>query len=129
MNLVSDWLKYAPYFTETEFRCKHTGMCKMRSEFMDVLLKVRREYDRSMKISSGYRHPTHPVEAKKGWTTGEHTTGWCCDVAVTGGDALLLVQIALKHGITRIGVQQKGAGRFIHLGMSPRHTHPTIWSY
>jgi zinc D-Ala-D-Ala carboxypeptidase len=40
--------------------------------------------------------------------------------------------VALKHGITGVGVNQKGGARFIHLddleptGHFPR---PTIWSY
>ena len=124
-----DWMTYAPYFTEAEFRCKHTGLCKMQPAFMDTLLKIRKEYGKPMKISSGYRHKTHPTEAIKGDTTGEHTTGWCCDVAVRGADAVRLTEIALKHGITRLGVQQKGTGRFLHLGMSPRHANPAMWSY
>lgn len=127
--VVTDWELYAPFFTEAEFRCKHTGLSGMQKEFMDKLYQIRRAYGKPMKISSGYRHKTHPIEAKKGHTTGEHTTGFCCDVAVRGADAVRLIQIALNQGITRIGVQQKGTGRFIHLGMSPRHTNPTIWSY
>ena len=129
MILVTDWKKYAPYFSEAEFQCKHTGMCKMQLEFMDKLWAIRLEFGKPLKISSGYRHPTHPIEAKKGSSTGEHTTGLCCDVAIQGAEALRLLDIALQHGITRIGVQQKGAGRFIHLGISPKHTNPTIWSY
>lgn len=127
--IVTDWSAYAPFFTEDEFRCKHTGLCKMQKEFMDKLFQIRRIYGKPMKVPSGYRHKTHPVEAKKGWTTGEHTTGMCCDVAVRGADAHRLLLIALNQGILRIGVQQKGAGRFLHLGMSQRHTAPTIWSY
>jgi len=129
MAIVTDWLKYYPQFAEREFQCKHTGLCRMQEEFMDKLLAIRLEFGKSMKISSGYRHPTHPTEAKKDSSTGEHTTGMCCDVAVQGGDALRLLDIALQHGITRIGIQQKSTGRFIHLGMSTKHANPAIWSY
>lgn len=127
--VVTDWDAYAPFFTEAEFRCKHTGKCLMQKEFMDVLYQIRRAYGKPMKISSGYRHKTHPVEAKKGWTTGEHTTGMCCDVQVRGADAVRLMQIALNQGVGRIGVQQKGAGRFLHLGISKRLANPAMWSY
>lgn len=125
-----NWSDYSPYFTEKEFRCKHTGKCEMDKEFMDILLAIRKEYGKSMKISSGYRDKTHPIEAAK-QATGEHTTGRCCDVAVKGADAVRLMHIALKHGITRIGVQQKDDGRFLHLGLGKgkKFPNPSIWSY
>ena len=129
MSKVTDWSRY-PNFGESEFRCRHTGLCEMQTAFMDKLQAIRTEYGKPMTISSGYRHPSHPVEARKGTTTGEHTQGTCCDVAVEGADAVRLLQIALKHGITRIGVQQKGSGRFLHLGIGGRGlVNPAIWSY
>lgn len=128
-DIVTDWSRY-PNFSRSEFACKHTGLCEMRVEFMDVLQRIRTAYGRPMAISSGYRHPTHPVEARKGHTTGEHTQGMCCDVAVQGDAAYELLCIALAHGITRVGVQQKGAGRFLHLGLGgPGLPTPWIWSY
>lgn len=123
-----DWSRW-PNFSEAELACKHTGLCEMDPEFMDVLQAIRDEFG-PMRVTSGYRHPTHPVEARKGHATGEHTTGRCADIAVQGADALRLIKLALKHGVTRIGVQQKGAGRFIHLGLgAPGLANPTIWSY
>lgn len=122
-----DWSKY-PNFTEQELACRHTGECRMDPEFMAILQAIRNEYG-PMTITSGYRHPTHPIEAKKA-TPGEHSLGRCVDVGVEGKNAFRLIQIALKHGITRIGVQQKGAGRFIHLGIGgPGFPSPAIWSY
>ncbi len=124
-----DWAKYAPYFTEAEFRCRHTGKCAMKPEFMDKLLAIRLEYGKPLKISSGYRDRTHPIEAVKR-STGEHTLGTCCDVAVQGEDAVRLLEIALRHGITRVGVQQKGEGRFLHLGIGGGGLpNPAIWNY
>lgn len=127
---VTDWGLY-PNFTEDEFRCRHTGLCEMQAEFMELLQAIRRAYGKPMVISSGYRHPSHPTEARKAHTTGEHTRGTCCDVAVSGPDALRLVEIALSFGVSRIGVNQKGnAGRFIHLGIGgPGLPAPALWSY
>jgi zinc D-Ala-D-Ala carboxypeptidase len=122
-----DWTKY-PNFTESEFACKHTGKNAMKPEFMDKLQALRTEYGRPMTISSGYRHPSHPIERGK-TISGEHSSGLACDVAVHGADAYRIIQLAIKHGFTRIGVQQKGTGRFIHLGMSKNLPNPTIWSY
>lgn len=129
MTTVTDWGVYAPYFYEHEFRCKYTGECKMDKEYMDTLLAVRMEYGKMMRVTSGYRSPKHPIEAAKS-KPGEHSKGRCADFGVRGADAVELLRIALKHGMTRIGVQQKGSGRFLHLGMGGGHlSTPAIWSY
>jgi uncharacterized protein YcbK (DUF882 family) len=125
---VTDWSRY-PNFSESEFACRHTGDCRMRVEFMDLLQLIRFAYARPMRVSSGYRAPTHPVEARKR-RPGEHSMGLAADIAVTGADALDLVHIALNMGIRRIGVQQHGAARFLHLGLGgPGLPSPMIWSY
>lgn len=120
------WGQY-PNFSASEFACKHTGQNDMKHEFMEVLQRVRADFGRPMKITSGYRHWTHPVEARKGHTTGEHTRGTCCDVACTDGrERFDLVTLALKHGITRIGI----AKNFVHLGIGgPGLPVRVIWEY
>ncbi len=60
-----DWDKYAPYFSKKEFDCKHTGKNLMRPEFVDILLQIRKTYNKPMIITSGYRDPSHPAEAEK----------------------------------------------------------------
>jgi uncharacterized protein YcbK (DUF882 family) len=123
-----NWDRYKPYFTEAEFRCKHTGKCEMSEEFMDRLLALRLAYGRPMTITSGYRDKTHPTEMGK-TTTGTHTQGRACDVAVRGADALRIVELAIRFGFTGIGVKQKGRSRFIHLDDTVSSIRPTIWSY
>ena len=124
-----NWSKYTPYFSEKEFRCKHTGECHMDEEYMDTLLQIRLAYGKPMKVTSGYRAPTHPIEAKKR-IPGEHSMGRCADFAVSGADAVKLMRSALIHGMIRIGVQQKGNGKFLHLGLGGKHLNkPNIWSY
>lgn len=126
-----NWSKYAPFFTEQEFKCKHTGKCDMNEGFMDKLLALRKAYNKPMTISSGYRDGTHPVEINK-LVKGAHTTGNACDIAVSGADAYRIIQLATDLGFTGIGVQQKGSGRFIHLDDLPNSTsfpRPTVWSY
>lgn len=128
--IVTNWSRY-PNFAKHEFDCKHTGQNRMQSEFMERLQELRIAYGRPMIISSGYRHETHPIEARKA-QAGAHSTGRACDVAVMGGDALRLVALAVEHGFSGIGVQQKGSGRFIHLDDLTHElgaARPWIWSY
>lgn len=121
-----NWSEY-PNFSEAELKCKHTGKCEMVPQFMERLQKLRIAYGKPMEVSSGYRDSSHPVEAKKR-SPGEHCFGRAVDIAVQGPDAVRLIGLAYLAGFTRVGVQQKGTGRFIHLGDSPNFP-PGIWSY
>lgn len=122
---VTDWNRYVN-FSKREFDCKHTGRNRMNTEFMDKLQALRTEYGRAMIITSGYRDPSHPVEARKA-VAGTHSQGIACNIACNGPGCYLILKLALKHGFTGIGINQKGASRFIHLDI--RKTTPTVWSY
>ena len=120
------WNDY-PNFKKEEFSCKHTGLNEMKPEFMQKLQQLRTAYGKALHINSGYRHPTHPVEAVKGHSRGEHTKGLCCDVRVTSSqDRFKLLKLAFELGFTRIGFH-KG---FIHLGIGD-DTLPNnvFWDY
>jgi zinc D-Ala-D-Ala carboxypeptidase len=121
-----NWADY-PYFTKAEFDCKHSGKNEMQPEFMAKLQLLREKYGRPMIVTSGYRHWTHPVEARKGHTTGEHTRGTCADIACTSGaERYKIIQLALQLGFPRIGI----AKNFIHLGIGGAGLpSPTIWDY
>ncbi|MGX5217838.1 D-Ala-D-Ala carboxypeptidase family metallohydrolase [Pseudomonas segetis] len=123
-----------PNFSLAELRCK-CGRCdstghEMDNEFMERLQRLRTAYGKPMLLSSAYRCPSHPVEAKKA-APGEHCTGKAVDVAIRGPQALHLLQLAIETGFTRIGVSQKGTTRFLHLGTSEdgRFPSPALWSY
>jgi uncharacterized protein YcbK (DUF882 family) len=118
-----DWGAY-PNFRSAEFRCRHCGREEMKPEFMALLQRLRTEFG-PMVISSGWRCRDHPVEKDKA-SPGMHPTGMAADVAVHGADAVRLLRLALALGFTGIGIQQKGAGRFVHLDL---RVVPTIWSY
>ena len=120
----AQWDQY-PNFKKEEFDCKSSGRNEMKHEFMEVLQKIRAEFG-PMRITSGFRHATHPIEAKK-MRPGEHTFGMCVDIGCNNGaDRYRLVTIALKHGITRIGI----AKTFVHLGLgAPGLPNNVIWEY
>lgn len=124
-----DWSKY-PNFRASEFACRYTGKNEMRPEFMEKLQAIRLEFNRPMIITSGFRDITHPAEMAKE-SRGEHTYGCAADIAVRGAEAIRLIAIAHHFGIERIGVQQKGEGRFIHLGMGDKLAQFPVafWSY
>ena len=124
-----NWSNY-PNFSKEEFECSHTGECKMHPDFMERLQRLRTALRQPIIINSGYRSPTHPIEAKK-TSVGSHTTGRAVDVKASGHYAFELVELAIELGFTRIGVSQKGDynSRFIHLDDNPDFPHPVIWSY
>lgn len=114
-------------------KCRYSGISAMDARFMDSLTKLREIYDKPMVITSAYRDPDqHPIEAVKE-RKGAHAYGRAVDIAVQGADALRLLQIVMSTdlGFTRVGIAQKGAGRFIHLdNMTEAEGFPrTIWSY
>ena len=124
---MSNW----KYFTEDELKCKHTGIYGMDPEFMEILEKVREEVGIPFIITSAYRDPTHPIEAKKS-QPGAHASGKAVDILVRGSDAFKCIEVALKHGITGLGVKQHGDSRFIHLDTleaTSTRPRPWVWSY
>jgi zinc D-Ala-D-Ala carboxypeptidase len=121
-----NWNNY-PNFTKEEFDCKHTGLNEMKPEFVHKLQQLRTLYGKPIKINSGYRHPTHPIEFRKGHANGEHTLGTCADISVTNSaDRYRLINLALELGFTRIGFHNN----FLHLGIGGGNLPQNVfWNY
>lgn len=123
--VVKDWSKIR-YFKEDELRCKHTGQCKMDLHHMELMDQLRQNCGFPINITSGYRHPSHPIEAAKP-QAGEHAYGMACDVQVPKHQRHEL----LKHAMVlfpRIGV----SNNFIHLGSADNSLGfpaPRVWGY
>ena len=104
------------YFSIEELKCKGTDECQMDDGFLEKLIKIREDLGRPMIITSGYRHPAHN-SAIGGVKDSPH----------------VIIYLAIKHGMTGIGVSQRGAHerRFIHLDdmSSDTHPRPWVWSY
>lgn len=132
-QFVTDWQVYKN-FSKKEFACSHCLLAGkeisyMQIDFMDKLQLLRDSLKKPVVVTSGYRCPNHPVEKKKK-TPGEHTFGAAADIACSGELAHEILYHAFIVGFTRIGVKQKGFGRFIHLGIGfDKHKQKTIWSY
>jgi uncharacterized protein YcbK (DUF882 family) len=122
------WSKY-PNFSAKEFQCSHCGADGIKEGVLEKLQFMRTAYGKAMKITSGYRCPQHPIEAKKA-TPGAHALGLAADIGVEGAAAHEVLRLAFEIGFTGIGVQQKGSGRFIHLDIrNGELPGPTVWSY
>lgn len=116
------------YFTVEEMRCKHTGALEMEKDFIALLDIIREECGFPFVITSGYRHETHPVEARKK-RAGTHAKGCAVDIKATPKQAMKIMEVAKYHGITRIGV----AKSFIHLDCADwyysRYSSDVLWGY
>jgi zinc D-Ala-D-Ala carboxypeptidase len=122
-----DWNRF-PNFKAAEFNCSHCGKNEMKPEFMAKLQALRTQYGKPMRVTSGYRCPQHPIEARKA-APGAHASGCAADIGIEGRDAHRLLSLAMSIGFNGIGVQQKGSGRFLHLDTLEGPTRPTLWSY
>lgn len=122
----------SPYFSEKEMACQcGCGESPMDQDFMDKLTALREAYGKPMRITSGYRCPAHPIESKKS-KPGAHSSAKACDIGVDRAEAHEIMRLAFEMGFKRIGVQQKGGGRFIHLDTATEEDgfpEPTVWSY
>ena len=95
----------------------------MEEEFLLKLDALREYCGFPFVITSGYRSPSHPLEAKKD-VPGTHAQGIAADIKMTNSaHRYTLIKGALAHGFTGIGV----AGDFIHV--DTRGTAPVIWTY
>lgn len=118
------------YFRLEEFDCKHCGKNKMDTVFLEKIDKLRGAYRHPLLVTSGYRCPEHNSAVSSTGVDGPHTTGHAADFGVSRGDAFRLLEIAFALGcFTGVGVQQKGASRFIHLDDLTTPPRPNVWSY
>lgn len=122
---------HSKYFTSEEMACTETGEEHMDAGFMRTLDMLRKEYGKPMIVTSAYRDPElHPIEARKS-QPGAHGYGRAADILVRGAEAHEFLALAVKH-FPRVGVQQKGSGRFIHVDnmtSDDGFPSPHIWSY
>lgn len=125
MNKITDWSLY-PNFSKVEFDCQETGENEMKAEFLEKLQALRFRYNKPMRITSGYRSPSHSIERKKA-AQGTHAKGIACDIACNGSEAYEIARLAFLLGFNGIGVSQKVNGaRFVHLDIDERKS---MWSY
>jgi zinc D-Ala-D-Ala carboxypeptidase len=111
------------HFAKAEFDCQHTGENQMEQAFLEKIDALREYCGFPFVITSGYRSPSHPLEAVKE-IPGTHAQGIAADIKTTNSaHRYTIIKGALEHGFTGIGV----AGDFIHV--DTRGSIPVIWTY
>ena len=125
-------------FSSAEMMCScGCGEDSMDPDFMSILQNIRDEMNRPLKISSGVRCAKHNSRVSSTGANGPHVPRakgtQACDIVISGADALRLIDVARKHGVSGVGISQKGlhAKRFIHCDIldDSHHPRPTMWSY
>lgn len=104
-------------------KCKEQVPHKLNKEALDKLQLLRDAYGKPFSLSSAYRCPMHPEEAKKA-TPGQHGQGTAFDIRVTDGAmAFQIMKLAFELGFTGIAL---GNG-FVHV--DTRKSTPVTWRY
>jgi len=124
------------YFTDEELACKHclalgrsiAESLHFDSNFRWQINRIRHECGFPFIVRSGYRCHNHPIERVKP-RPGAHCTGCAIDIAANSEQAHKIVSIAMAYGVRRIGVNQTGSMRFIHLDAAQGFPAPRLWSY
>lgn len=117
------------YFPDHELACGCGCDGKMNPAFMKKLIAMREEAGFPFILSSAYRCPSYNEKVSYTGSTGPHTTGRAVDVLVDRRRAYEFMELAFKHGMTGIGVKQKGVVRFLHIDDLIGELRPWIWSY
>lgn len=120
-----DW-STVRHFTEAEFRCP-CGACPgsahppMDRGLILALDNVREEYGRPMRVTSGYRCPSHNA-AVGGASDSAHLTGQAADVRCATGPARRALLLVALSRIERIEL----AARHCHFEDRPQR-QPAVW--
>ena len=125
-------------FSSAEMMCScGCGEDSMDPDFMSILQNIRDDMNRPLRVSSGVRCAKHNSKVSSTGKDGPHVprkNGTAAsDIVIAGADALRLIDIARKHGVSGVGISQRGthSKRFIHLDTisDSHHPRPTMWSY
>lgn len=108
----------AKYFNENEIK-------GLKPHFVEWLDTLREALGSPIFINSGYRSPSHPIEAKKE-KPGAHSEGLAVDIRCKNSrDRYKLVSLALSMGCNRVGI----APSFVHIDLSKTRSKDVIWLY
>ena len=106
----------APLGTGGKLNFVHAGQDKINPQFASILSETSKVMGRDFTINSGYRSPSHRVEAAKAGGPGEHSTGTASDISMKGMSEAERGQLVRE-------LYSRGARRFITYTSSPDMLH------
>jgi len=113
------------YFNEDEFSCGCREGCTapaISHKLVALLTAIRIDLGKPMRISSGLRCKRKNMAIAGAALRSKHLTGEAADVvAKSHAERFEILKLALKYGITGIGIYS----RHIHLDIG--HDEPIIW--
>ena len=109
-------------FSSAEMMCScGCGEDSMDPDFMTILQNIRDDMNRPLRVSSAVRCAKHNSKVSSTGKDGPHVprkNGTAAsDIVIAGADALRLIDIARKHGVSGVGISLRGthSKRFIHI--------------
>ena len=121
-----------PHFKVKELQCRCCGEMGMHDDMLRVLEEIRTEMKRPLYLTSAFRCREHNNKISQ-VKNGPHTTGKAVDILISGADCLRLLDIARKHGVSGVGLAQRGEHkrRYCHIDiLSPDEApRPAVWTY
>ncbi len=107
----------------------HPGQEKIAPQFAAILTETSKAMGRDFTINSGYRSPTHSVEAAKPGGPGEHADGTASDISMKGmseGERAKLVRELYSRGARRF-ITYKNSPDMLHVDMKDQTGKGTPW--
>jgi len=107
----------------------HPGQEKIAPQFAAILTDTSKAMGRDFTINSGYRSPTHRVEAAKPGGPGEHSDGTASDISMKGmseGERAKLVRELYSRGARRF-ITYKNSPDMLHVDMKDQTGKGTPW--
>ena len=129
-------IKISKNFNLKEFECKGNGEVKLHSKLLELLQSVRDEFDKPIKINSGYRSKEHN-ERVGGAKRSQHLRGTAVDISIRNLDftdrkvATVVRQLADEIGIGRDNLGIGYGGTFLHIDVRGLigDRSPVEWNY
>ena len=116
------------YFSKAELQCKcGCEQAPMDTQFLMMIDELREKLNKPLRVSSGFRCPSHNSKVSGTGETGPHTTGMAIDLAVDRTFAYETLKIAMAMGFTGIGI----ASSFVHVDIRSidGNESPVMWCY
>jgi uncharacterized protein YcbK (DUF882 family) len=115
-------MNLAPNFTKAEMQCHCCGLCLMQDKFMETLQALRKDWGRSISVSSGYRCKIHN-QMVGGAPKSQHVLGNAADLGIShlSEDEKNTFLVLCRQHFTGIGI----AKSFIHVDLGTKRE----WSY